>query len=445
MHRFYRSIHRQRLIDRKAWQERAVIWLAALVSGLIVVLFAEFTEHAIGLFSTLTHDRWWVTLIMCPAAGFGIVWLTRRYFPGAEGSGIPQVMAAIRPDLPREQAGLFVSIKIAIGKIILGAVGLAAGFSAGREGPSVQVAASIMHTFRRFLPSRNPKLVRSLTLAGGAAGIAAAFNTPLAGVVFAIEELGKRVEDKTNGVLISAIVLAGLISISLQGNYTYFGRLVVSSADYRILWPVLVCALVCGAAGGIFSRLLIEGAKVCGPGRIAQFRRQYPAGWGACCGFAVALLGLISHGAAHGSGYLSTQDALGGLTSLEWYYAPIKFAATVITYLSGIPGGIFAPSLAVGVGIGADLHHFFDSVSPLSIHALCMAAFLAAVTQSPLTAFIIVMEMIDGHEMVISLMAVSMTASLVSKIFSRPLYHSLAEMQWQRLKALEVAEKNSAG
>ena len=439
MRRLYRSFYRQGLTDRAAWQERAVIWLAALVAGLVVVVFARLTDHAMALFSGVSEGRWWVPLLLCPAGGALIVWLTRRYFAGSEGSGIPQVMAALRPQLPQEQSGLFVSVRIAIGKIGLGVLGLAAGFSAGREGPSVQVGASVMHAFHRFLPGNNPRLRRSLILAGGAAGIAAAFNTPLAGVVFAIEELGKRVEDKTNGVLISAIVLAGLISISMQGNYTYFGRLVVSSADYRILWPVLVCGVVCGVAGGLFSRLLIAGAGL-REGRLGRLRQLHPCVWAALCGLAVALLGLISQGAAHGSGYLPTQDALGGTVNMAWYYAPVKFAATVLTFLSGIPGGIFAPCLAIGTGIGADLRMLFDSVSPLSIHALCMAAFLAAVTQSPLTAFIIVMEMIDGHEMVISLMAVAMIASLISRVFSRPLYAALADLQWRRVPVRESAD-----
>jgi H+/Cl- antiporter ClcA len=386
-----------------------------------------------SFFAFVSRTYWWAPLLMCPVAGALIIWLMQRFSRGADGSGIPQVMAALRPQLPLEKTGFFVSIRIAIGKVVLGVMGLAAGFSAGREGPSVQVAASIMHAFHRFLPEPNPRLRRSLILAGGAAGIAAAFNTPLAGVVFAIEELGKRVEDKTNGVLISAIVLAGLISISVQGNYTYFGRLVVTSVDYRILWPVLVCGVVCGVAGGLFSRLLIAGAAL-RHGRLGWLRHAHPCIWAALCGLAVALLGLVSHGAAHGSGYLPTQDALGGTMDMAWYYAPVKFAATVLTFLSGIPGGIFAPSLAVGTGIGADLRVLFDSVSPLSVQALCMAAFLAAVTQSPLTAFIIVMEMIDGHEMVISLMAVAMIASLISRVFSRPLYSALADLQWRKLE-----------
>jgi H+/Cl- antiporter ClcA len=434
-------LSRHRLADRKAWRERAVIWLAAVVTGLVVVAFSRLTEHAIEYFNQGMRRFWWLPLLLCPLAGMGIAWLTRTFFRGAEGSGIPQVIAALRDEAEGEKVSLFVSVRIAFGKVLLGVVGLASGFSIGREGPSVQVGASMMYAFRRFLPKRSPRFAKHLILAGGAAGIAAAFNTPLAGIVFAIEELGKRFEEKTNGVLISAIVLAGLISISIQGNYIYFGRLAVDSIDYHILWPVFVCALACGIAGGVFSRLLVRAAKP-GKGRVSLFRQQHPYYWAGFCGLMVALLGAVSNGAAHGSGYLYTQSTLEGAMNLPWYYAPVKFAATVFSFLSGIPGGIFAPSLAVGVGIGADVHFLLGSVGALSIYALCMAGFLAAVTQAPLTSFIIVMEMIDGHEMVISLMAVAMLASLVSRLFSPPLYSALADIQMQRLG---LAAKSGTG
>ncbi|MDQ7989762.1 MAG: chloride channel protein [Candidatus Dactylopiibacterium sp.] len=431
MRRIYLSLHRQGLTDRDAWKSRAVIWCAAALTGLVVVLFSRLTDLAIEGFTGLTTGRRWLPLLLCPLAGIAIAALTRRFFAGAEGSGIPQVIVALRDDLPEEKTGLYVSPRIAVGKIALGVAAIGAGFSAGREGPSVQVGASIMHAFRRFLPAPTRDYSRHLVLAGGAAGIAAAFNTPLAGIVFAIEELGRRFEEKTSGVLISAIVLAGLISVSLQGNYIYFGRLAVEPASYRILWPVLVCALACGIAGGLFSRVLIQASRP-DPSRLGRWRRAHPLAWAGFCGLMVAALGWVSQGAAHGSGYLVTHDTLLGAMHMDGYYAPVKFAATVFTFLSGVPGGIFAPSLAVGVGIGADLHALLPGVSALSLYALCMAGFLAAVTQSPLTAFIIVMEMIDGHEMVISLMAVAMLSSLVARSFGRPLYGALADLQAKR-------------
>ncbi len=412
-----------RLADFDAWLGRFIVWTAAAATGLIIVMFTKVTEHANSFFFTFQKSHWWLPLIITPIAGMLIVWLTRRFFPGASGSGIPQIIASL--NATEEPSSKLVSIKLACGKILLGSGAMAAGFSAGREGPSVQVGASIMHAFGRFLPKGFSVDSKHLILAGGAAGISAAFNTPLAGIIFAIEELGRRFEQKTNGVVITAIVLSGLVSISLQGNYTYFGSLSVGIIDRQIILPVLVCGLVCGLFGGVFSRTLIESSTRL-KGRLGLLRRLHPLWWAGFCGLMVALLGVISGGSAHGSGYISTQEMLHGNIAETWQYAPIKYLATIFTYLSGIPGGIFAPSLSIGAGIGNDLLPLLGHQHAAAVYALCMAGFLAAVTQAPLTSFIIVMEMIDGHEMVTSLMAVAMIASIVSRIFSKPLYATLA-------------------
>lgn len=133
---------------------------------------------------------------------------------------------------------------------------------------------------------------------------------------------------------------------------------------------------------------------------------------------------------AHGSGYLFARELLEGSDDLGWQYVPVKYLATVFSYMSGIPGGIFAPALSIGAGIGSDLRLIFhNGYTAMVIVALCMTGFMAAVTQAPLTSFIIVMEMIHGHEIVISLMAVAMIAAVVSRIFSPPIYSTLAHRQ----------------
>lgn len=418
------TLKNARLGDYDAWRGRLVIWIAAASAGLMVVLFAKLADFANQLFFSIQHDSWWTPIILTPLAGGVIVWTTINYFHGAGGSGIPQTIAAINN--PHATLSRLVSLKIAVGKILLGTGALAAGFSSGREGPSVQVGASVMHAFSKFLPQGFSINARHLVLAGGAAGISAAFNTPLAGVVFAIEELNRKFEHKTNGIVITAIILSGLVSVSIQGNYIYFGNLTVGIIDKRIILPVLVSGVVCGILGGIFSRTLIESTNRI-PGRIGNLKNKHPIYWAIFCGLMVALLGLISHGSAHGSGYISTQEMLNGNFNETWYYAPVKYLATIFTYLSGVPGGIFAPSLSIGAGIGHDLIPILGTSYTFAIYALCMCAFLAAVTQAPLTSFIIVMEMIDGHEMIISLMAVSMIASIISKLLSKPLYVAMAE------------------
>jgi H+/Cl- antiporter ClcA len=422
------SIHTARLADFDAWHGRIVVWLAAATAGLIIVLFAKATELAIAFFFTYQKLYWWIPIITTPLAGMLIVWVTNRWFKGASGSGIPQTIAALHQEGTHDHYPTLVSLKLAFGKVFLGIGALAAGFSAGREGPSVQVAASVMHTFRHLLPKSFTVHPKHLILAGGAAGISAAFNTPLAGIVFAIEELGRRFEQKTNGVIITAIVLSGLVSVSMQGNYTYFGHLSVGMINSSIFYPVILCGIACGFLGGIFSRTLISSSAMLG--RVGKLQKLHPLWWAGICGLLVALLGAVSHGAAYGSGYLYTKEMLHDNTAEAWQYAPIKYLATIFTYLSGVPGGIFAPSLSIGAGIGNDMMPLFGNVHQTSaICALCMAGFLAAVTQAPITSFIIVMEMIDGHEMVISLMAITFIASIISRLFSPPLYHTLADRQ----------------
>ena len=428
------AIRSANLVDFDTWKGRLIVWTAATTAGLAVVLFARATEYGIAFFFSLQKANWWLPLILTPLAGMLIVWITTRWFAGAGGSGIPQTIAALHKEQDDGQYPTLVSLKLAFGKIVLGVAALAAGFSAGREGPSVQVGASVMHAFRRFLPQGFSVHPKHLILAGGAAGISAAFNTPLAGVMFAIEELGRRFEQKTNGVMITAIVLSGLVSISLQGNYTYFGNISVGVVDRAIIVPVIVSAIVCGILGGIFSRTLIESSKSL-KGYIGNIRRIHPLWWAGFCGLIVALLGVISGGAAHGSGYTFTREMLNGVVTEAWYYAPVKYLATIFTYLSGVPGGIFAPSLSIGAGIGNDLLPLFsDQHTSSAICALCMAGFLAAVTQAPITSFIIVMEMIDGHEMVISLMAVAMISAIVARLFSQPLYSTLADVHLSRMR-----------
>jgi H+/Cl- antiporter ClcA len=312
-----------------------------------------------------------------------------------------------------------------VGKIGLGVAGFAAGLSIGREGPSVQVAAGVMQHARRWLSPGSSIDTRALLIAGGAAGIAAAFNAPLAGVVFAIEELSGRMESRASGVIITAIVLAGLVAVSAFGNLTYFGIIRVPTLGWRALGPGLLVALASGAAGGLFARLMI--ASLTGaPERLNQWRARWPVRFAAGGALAVAVIGLVTGGVTFGAGSEAVKQMLAGAEPLTPLFTLLKFVATWLTAWCGVPGGIFAPSLSIGAGIGDGIAQLTGGDLGPALIAMGMAGFLAAVTQAPLTAFIIVMEMVDGHSMVLSLMSSAMLASLVSRMISRPLYDTLA-------------------
>ena len=426
---------RREFSDWRLWLARAVVIAVAAGAGLTVVGFTWLTERALSAFFVIRADWWWAPLAWTPLCTGAIVWLTRRYVPGATGSGIPQVMAALDSSVDDSNRHLFVSIKLTLAKAALTAWGLLAGLSIGREGPSVQIAAGVMHWARRWLPQRSAVTEHGLLVVGGAAGIAAAFNTPLGGVMFAIEELSRTPEQRSSGLLIAGIVLAGLVAVSFDGNATYFGVIRVPEVGWSLIGPGLLVALCSGVAGGLFARLMIVSLSGLGADGFSRWRGKRPVAFATACGLLVAVIGITTDGATFGSGYAHTRAMLQGSEDTPAVFVLLKFIATWLTAWSGVPGGIFAPSLAIGAALGNDIAMLTQYPHAATLIALGMAGFLAAATQAPLTSFIIVMEMVDGHGMVLSLMASALVASGISRVLSRPLYATLAQMQLGRLTA----------
>lgn len=427
------SAFRNELYDAHLWRGRALFIAFAALAGLTVVGFTWLSEHALALFFHVQTRHWWAPLLWTPATAAAIVWATRRYAPGAAGSGIPQVMAAQDPAVTENTRGLFVSLRLTLAKMLLTAWGLLGGLSLGREGPSVQIAAGVMHSVRRWLPKRSQISEHSLLVAGGAAGIAAAFNTPLGGVMFAIEELTRKPEHRNHGLTIAAIVLAGLMGISVFGNGSYFGIIRVTGFGWATLLPGLLVSLACGLLGGLFARLLLVSLSGASLDWFTLQRKARPVLFAAACGLSIAVIGVVTAGDTFGSGYAHTKASLDNTGDTNSLYVLLKFVTTWLTAWAGVPGGIFAPSLAIGGAVGSEVAQWTTYLNPPTLIALGMAAFLAAVTQAPLTAFIIVMEMVDGHALVLSLMASALFASAVSRLISAPLYTALAELQLTRL------------
>ncbi|WP_234084018.1 chloride channel protein [Azonexus sp. R2A61] len=423
---YVRSNQNYLLAQGRIWLGRAVFWSFGIIVGLAAVGFALMTDHAAHFFATAAGRHPWLPFVVAPLAGAGLLWVTRNWFPGSQGSGIPQVIAEMKRATDRPWRPL-ISLRIAVGKIMVGVAAVGSGFSFGREGPTVQVGACLMAAAGRFLPTTLRIQRAHLLVAGGAAGIAAAFNAPLAGIVFAIEELSRSIESRMSGVVITAIVLAGVIAQHFLGSDNYFGRVVVFGDSAELAYAIFVCALVTGITGGLFARLLLTSA-LGWKGRLADWRAAHPYGFVAFCGLLVAALGHVTGGVTWGSGFEQTHMLLSGQADMPWYFGPAKFVATVVSYLSGLPGGIFAPSLAIGAGVGQNLQPLLGGHAfPTTVVVLCMVGFLAAATQAPITAFVIVMEMVDGYPLVIGLMATALIASAVSRLVSRPLYSSLAE------------------
>ena len=431
-HATLRGLVRAALLEPHPWWDRAVVLAWAAATGLVVVGFTLLAEGASHAFDWLTSDAGagpWAALVVTPLLTVMVVDWTRKFVPGAAGSGIPQVVRALDQDLPPPQESWLVSLKLALHKVVLVSTGLLGGLSIGREGPTVQVGAGVMLQARRFLSARTEIDAHDLMVAGAAAGIAAAFNTPLGGIVFALEQLSRRRGITHSSLVIAAIVLAGLVAVSAFGNVTYFGRLRVQELSWSLLGPGLAVAVIAGVAGGLFSRLMIASAQGL-PDRFCRWRREHPLRFAAGCGLAVAVIGIVSGGTTAGAGYAATRGLLEGESDVPALFTLLKFCATWISAWSGAPAGVFAPSLTIGAGIGHDVAQWtgLSREATIPLIALGMVGFLAATTQGPITAFIIVMEMVSGHTMVLSLMACALVAGGVSRLLSRPMYTELAAL-----------------
>ena len=392
---------------------------------MVAILFAVACEEANGMFHKMVAISSFLPLLIMPAGLALTVLMTRKVFPGSQGSGIPQTIAALEPGHNEERSKLL-SLRTAIGKMFLTMLGLLSGASIGREGPTVQIGASIMHSMNFFAKFSKHDMERGLILAGGAAGVAAAFNTPLAGIVFAIEEMGRSFDQHNSSTILMTVIISGITSLALLGNYSYFGHTSETLAFGKEWAVVLVCGISGGLIGGIFSRSLIEASRGL-PGRIGVAMKEHPVMFAAGCGLVLALLGLISGNSVYGSGYAEAKQILSGKDNLPETYGLLKMLATMVSYVSGIPGGIMAPSLSTGAGFGANIAHYMPSVPAGAAITLGMVAYFSGATQVPITAFVIVMEMTDNHEMILPLMAASFIASACSRLISpAPLFHTLS-------------------
>jgi H+/Cl- antiporter ClcA len=417
---------RQQVFSRRLWLHRLVFWAGALLVSLVAIGFARAATEADVLFHFATAASPLYPLLITPV-GLAVSFLaTRHLFPGAQGSGIPQVIAATEMVNPSHIRAVL-SLRVAVGKLILTLLGLACGASIGREGPTVQVSASIMRAVGQAVALPPTRQLRALVLAGGAAGIAAAFNTPLAGVVFSIEELSHSFEQRTSGVVVTAVIVAGVATAALTGGGSYFGETHAMLPVGTAWVAVIACAVAGGLAGGLFSRMLLAAANGL-PGGAGRFAQRRPVAFAAFCGLALALLGLASGGATYGTGYAQARAMVAGHADLPFGFFVMKMAATTISYASGIPGGIFAPSLAVGAGLGRSIAFLLPHVPAGAVVLLGMVAYFSGVVQAPLTATVIVMEMTDNQDMKIPLLAASFLAYGASRLVCpRALYGALAE------------------
>ena len=410
----------QELVSAEDWKRRIAMLVSAVLIGLAALLFAKLGDHAQALFSSVRAEHVWLPLVLTPITFLVVAALTRRFASEASGSGIPQVMAASR-DPMGPAARALMSLRAVLAKTMLTVVALGGGASVGREGPTVQLAGSIMVQVHRLFRLR---VTPGVVIAGGAAGVAAAFNTPLAGIAFAIEELATAYEQRVAVFVMGAVMIAGLTAQGLAGDYVYFGLLEGSLPLTTVLIAAPLAGLFGGVLGGLFSRAFLT---MRGPeGRWSALLGRRPLLTALICGSIVGLLIFLTNGDAAGTGYEPTRALLEGEQG-DYWFGPAKFLAALATSASGIPGGIFAPSLAAGAGFGQILTPLFPADQAGMIVLLGMAGYFTGVVRAPLTTVIILGEATGSSHMILPLFATALIGDWAGSMVCREkLYLALA-------------------
>ena len=421
------KIHQTRRISRKSIAFLFLLAGSALVA-LTALLFAWMADFALETNAELVQKYPWFAWVALPFGLPLIVWITRRFAPYTSGSGIPQVLASLALPYGANKTRL-IRLRETLLKIPLTFLAMCAGASVGREGPSVQVGAAVMSAWGAWCKKHGFAFrgmqENDLIAAGAAGGLAAAFNAPLAGVIFAIEELGREVMLRWERQILLGVLAAGFIQVAIQGNNPYFSGFSGDALDNMLGW-VLGCGLACGIAGGLFGRTLYLGATAFAPAKWREHIRRHPLITAALIGILLAAIGTLYQGKTYGTGYHEAAQALRGIHEAPAGLAAAKWFSTILSYWAGTPGGIFTPSLTIGAVLGERIAVLTGLAQGTHVLVLlCMAAFLAGATQSPLTSAVVVMEMTGGQNLLFWLLIACIFASQVSRQFSpRPFYHA---------------------
>lgn len=415
----------------------ALTLLIGALAGLAVVAFIVVTERTAIRLYPVGSSPWRRGLI--PVFGsLAMGYLLYRDFPDARGSGVPQTKAALYA------RNGFISLSTVLGKFACTAATLASGIPLGREGPSVQVGAGIASVLGRSLRLRTEK-VRALLPVGAAAAIAAAFNTPMAAVVFALEE----VMGDLNAPVLGSVVLASATSWAvlrlLLGNNPLF-----RVPQYELVHPVeFIFYAVLGITGGFlsvaFTKLLLGMRK-----RFLLLPRRTRWWHPVVGGVVVGLMGWFVPQVL-GVGYSYVGDALNGTMAFKIMALLVLFKLFAVTssYASGNAGGIFGPSLFLGAMLGGSIgtiaHHFFPlyTATPGAYALVGMGALFAGIVRAPMTSVLMIFEMTRDYSVIVPLMIANLASLFISSKFQKqPIYEALAQQDGIHLPNLKSHSQN---
>jgi H+/Cl- antiporter ClcA len=414
----------RKLLSDYANVQAVSLWIAALLTGIVAVGYAQIFKSFELLFFSSLQTNPWLAFVAPPAALFVSAWLVKRFAPESRGSGIPQVMAAI--DLEYEGphkpfVDKLLSFKVLIVKIFSSLIAVLGGGAIGREGPTLQVSASIFHLcgrfVRRFYPQSDEKI---WVIAGASAGLASAFNTPLGGIVYAIEEIGRDHFQKVRTVLLSSVIISGLVAQWLLGSYLYLGYPKLQAIELSVLPYAALVGIITGTLGALFGKALFQLTRL-------SWRKHWS--FALVCG--LGLGGLIYfEPLSSGSGVIAINDILFNNKVAEFHLFLFRAAANMLTYLSGAAGGIFSPALASGAVIGSYLSDIFGSGQSQLMALLGMIGFLTGITYTPFTSFILVLEMTDRHSAIFPMMLTALVAHGGARAISQFSFYELLKEQY---------------
>ena len=429
-----------RLAELRQREGQIFLVLALVIgalTGLAVVAFILLTER-MGMRLYPVGGAPWRRLLFPVAGSLGIGYLLYRYFPNARGSGVPQTKAAL---FAREGR---ITLRTVLGKFFCTSATLASGIPLGREGPSVQIGAGIGSVLGRFL-GLSTEQVKKLIPVGAAAAIAAAFNTPLAAVLFSLEEITGDLYAPVMGAVVLASATAWVVLRVLLGDHPLF-----KVPQYQLVSPAeFPVYAVLGVAGGVvsaaFVRLLL-GMRA----RFLRFPQKTVWFQPVVGGLLVGVMGWFVP-QVMGVGYGFVGEALNGRMTFQLMalLVVLKLFAVTGSYASGNAGGIFGPALFIGAMLGGTVgtvaHHLFPAytATPGAYALVGMGAVFAGIVRAPMTSVVMIFEMTQDYAVIVPLMIANLVSLFIASRLQRaPIYEALAEQDGIHLPSAKTRQRS---
>ncbi len=429
------NLHNERL--KHNLLQAIPFWIGSVITGVFAVLYAKVFVLAEQTMNLILDWHAWLIFLIAPVGFVLSWWLVKNFSPYAKGSGIPQVMAAVELANPKEHRKIrnLLSLKIICFKILSSLALILGGGAVGREGPTIQIAGSVFRKVNEYLPHWWPKISKkNMILTGAAAGLSAAFNTPLGGIVFAVEELSKTHLNYFKTALFTAVIIAGLTAQTLAGSYLYLGYPKTTDVALTVMFPVILVSGIAGLLASKLSTLMLSINAWIKTLKNDREKILFLIG----CALVLASLAYFVNREILGSGKQIMERTLFSDNKHEAWYMPLfRMIGPAVSFTSGGAGGIFAPALSAGASLGAVIAGAIELTShETNVVILAgMVAFLTGITRAPFTSAIIVLEMTDRHSLIFHLMLAGMVSTLISTLISRhSLYDALKISYLQELR-----------